>query len=137
MSNKFEYLAGLREAINVSLPVATATAIEAGDHVKLSSGFLVKATAAADDATFIGVALEAKEANVAAQNGKLTVSLADGISRYKRSLDAAATVAAGDTLQIASAQTLTPSASDVVAICVEGGTSVTEVTVIYKKSQVL
>lgn len=138
MSNPNDgYLAGLQPANNVAFPIADATAIVPGDHVKLSSGLIVQATVAADDANLIGIAVEKKEANVPAPSGKITIALLDGISRYVRTLSAPATVAVGATLEIAGAQTLVPGSGDPVAVCVEGGTSVSTVTVIYKKSQVI
>lgn len=131
------YLAGIRESVNVSLPVATATAIEVGDLLKLSSGLVTPVTAAGDDATVIGFAVEAKAANVATQTGKITVALADGISRYKVKLAVAATVAVGDQLEIVSANSFVVGATDPVARVIEGGTSVSEVTAIFKRSPLL
>lgn len=138
MSNVFDYLSGLRPANNVALPVELATVIEVGDHVKLVSGFLVATSTAADgDTVLIAIAVEAKAANVAAINGKLTVSLVDGVSRYKRAISTPATLVAGDTLEISGNQTLVAGATDVTAIVVEGGTNVSSAIVIYKRSELL
>jgi len=131
------YLAGLREAVNVSLPVATATAVEVGDLLKLVSGLVLPVTAAGDDATVIGFAVEAKAANVATTTGKITVALVDGISRMKVNLAVAATVAVGDQLEIVSRNTFVVGATDPVATVVEGGTTVSSVTAIFKRSPLI
>ena len=136
MSNNI-YLSGLREAVNVALPVATATAVNPGDLLKLVSGLVTPVTAAADDATAIGFAVESKEANVAAPNGKITVALLDGISRMKVKLAVAATVAVGDQLEIVDAQNFVVGATDPVALVVVGGTTVSEVTAIFKRSALI
>jgi len=137
MANEFPYLSGLRPHNNVALPVATAQLIEVGDHVKLDTGLIVPATVAGDDATFLGLAVEAKPASVATPTGNITVSLADGISRYKRNLSSALTLVPGETLDIASKSELTTGTGDAVAMVTVGGTSVSSVECIYKKSQVL
>lgn len=136
MSNRMDYVAGLRPDNNVALPIAIGTVIEVGDHVKLVSGEIVLAPVAADDANLVAIAVEAKAAGVAGVNGKITVSIVDGITRYRRQISTPATLVAGDTLQISGNQTLVANVADVAAIVVEGGTNVSEAIVIYKKSPI-
>lgn len=137
MSNKFDYKSGLRERNNVSLPVADATLIEVGDHIKLTAGLCVVGNVAGDDTEVIAIAVEAKKANVAGVNGKITVSLLDGISRYERDVDAPSTWVAGDTFQISGKQELSKNAALPVAMAVAPGTSASRVLVVYLKSQKL
>jgi len=121
----------------VSLPVATATAVFVGDLLKLVAGLVLPVTAATDDATAFGFAVEAKEANVATVTGKITVALLDGISRMKVRLGSPATVAVGDQLEIVTSSTYVVGATDPVATVVEGGTSVSSVTAIFKRSPLI
>lgn len=137
MSNEYPYLAGLRPDVNVSLPVATATAVFVGDLLKLVAGLVLPVTAATDDATAFGFAVEAKEADVATVTGKITVALLDGISRMKVRLGSPATVAVGDQLEIVTSSTYVVGATDPVATVVEGGTSVSSVTAIFKRSPLI
>lgn len=137
MNQTYPDVAGFGTEVNVGLPVALATAINPGDLVKLVSGEVVPVTAAADDATAIGFAVEGKEANVAGTNGKITVALLDGITRRKVSLATPATVAVGDQLEIVSATTFVVGATDPVARVIVGGTSVSQVTAIFYNSQLL
>lgn len=137
MSNTFDYKGGLRERNNVALPVADATLIEVGDHIKITAGLCVVANAAGDDTDVIAIAVEAKKVNVAGSNGKITVSLLDGIDRYDRLLDTPSTFVAGDTFQISGAQTLSKNAALPVALAVAPGTSAARALVIYLKSQQL
>jgi hypothetical protein len=115
-----------------ALPVASGTVIEVGDMVKLSGGNLEPCGATTDNLVFIGVAKEAHTATDPAD--QLSVAIRNAHSVYRATLDAAATIAVGANLQLYTSdpeKKLTPSDTDPVAVCVKGGTSVTEVDVIF------
>jgi len=113
-------------------PIADATAIDAGDQLKLDTGLLVKAAAAGDNLTFVGVAFKSKEAN----DGQTEISVYRPMpdTEFEGTLDAATTVVTGDNLQIDDPQVLKKSDTDAVARVTQGGTSLTKVLFRYKLS---
>ena len=127
---------GLRPGNIKAFPIATATVIEVGDFVKLVAGLIVTATVAGDNTALLGRAIEAQSLTNPLLNGKISVELADGISSDVIAITTGA-VTAGDQLEIASKSSLVVGATNPVAVAIEGdGSSVSEVLVILKRSQV-
>jgi hypothetical protein len=115
-----------------ALPVASGTVIEVGDMVKISGGNVEPCAATTDNLAFIGVAKEAHGATDPAD--RISVAVRNASSIYKAQLDAATTVAIGDLLQLYTSdpeKKLAKSATDPVAMAVSGGTSITEVDVMF------
>ena len=112
------------------LPVASGVVIEVGDMVMISGGTIEPCGATTDNLKFIGVAKEAHTATEGARD--ISVSVRNAHAIYRVTLDAATTVAPGDLLQLYTSdpeKKLAKSATDPVAMCVRGGTSVTDVDV--------
>lgn len=119
------------EAIQALL-VASGVVIEVGDMVMISGGTIEPCGATADNLKFIGVAKEAHTATEGAD--QISVSIRNAHAIYRVTLDAATTIVAGDLLQLYASdpeKKLAKSATDPVAMCVKGGTSVTEVDVMF------
>lgn len=123
----------LREAETIqALPVASGVVIDVGDMVMISSGNVEPCGATTDNLKFIGIAKEAHRAVDAAD--RISVAIRNGQAIYKAQLDAATTVAIGDLLQLYTSdpeKKLAKSATDPVAMAVSGGTSITEVDVMF------
>jgi len=119
------------EAIQ-ALPIASGTVVDVGDMVKISGGNIEPCAATTDNLVFIGVA---KEAHTATQGAdRISVAIRNAHAIYKVQLDAATTVAIGDLLQLYTSdpeKKLAKSATDPVAMAVSGGTSITEVDVMF------
>lgn len=117
------------EAIQ-ALPVASGVLIEVGDMLKISGGNVEPCAATTDNLAFIGIA---KEAHLATQGAdQISVAIRNAHAIYRVQLDAATTIAIGDLLQLYNTDAekkLVKSAADAVAMCVKGGTNVTEVDV--------
>lgn len=119
------------EAIQ-AFPVAAAVVIEVGDMLKLSGGNVLPCAATTDNLARIGIAKEAHRAVDGAD--QISVAVFNAHAIYRVQLDAATTINAGDLLQMytsAPSKKLAKSNTDPVAVCVKGGTSVTEVDVMY------
>jgi uncharacterized RmlC-like cupin family protein len=117
------------EAIQ-ALPVASGTVIEVGDMVKLSGGNVEACGATTDNLVMIGIAKEAHAATEGAD--QISVAIRNAHAIYRVQLDAATTIVPGDLLQMytsSPSKKLVKSATDAVAMCVKGGTGVTEVDV--------
>jgi uncharacterized RmlC-like cupin family protein len=117
------------EAIQ-ALPVASGSVIEVGDMVKLSGGNVEACAATNENLVMIGIAKEAHRATDPAD--QISVAIRNAHAIYRVQLDAATTIVPGDLLQMytsAPSKKLAKSATDAVAMCVKGGTSVTEVDV--------
>lgn len=118
------------EEVIQALPVASGVVIEVGDMVMISGGTVEICGATTDNLKFIGIA---KEAHTATQGAdQISVAIRNAQAIYRVTLDAATTVAIGDLLQLYTSDAekkLAKSATDPVAMCVKGGTSVTEVDV--------
>ena len=115
-----------------ALPIASGIVVEVGDLVKISGGNIEPLGATTDNLVFVGVAKEAHASTDGA--GFVTVAVRNAGAIYRCSLDQAATIAIGANLQAYTSdpeKTLTPSDTDPIAVCVKGGTSVTEVDVIF------
>lgn len=139
MSNTFsKKYAGLRPQNIKAFPIASATVIEVGDWVKLSSGLIVRANVAADGATCLGRAVEAQGTGNVLLNGKIAVELLDGVSSDKIALASAEAITAGDKLDIAGNQTLAVGATAPIAMAIEGdGSVLSEVEVLFIPTQAL
>lgn len=108
------------EELIQALPVASGGVIEVGDLVKLSGGNVIACAATTDDLTFIGVAREAHYATDGAKN--ISVAIRNAGAVYRVPLDAAASISAGDLMQLytsAPSKKLTKSTTDPVAMAVE------------------
>jgi hypothetical protein len=115
-----------------ALPIASGTVVDVGDLVKISGGNVEPMGATTDNLVFVGVAKEAHAATDGA--GQISVALRNVNAIYRMTLDAAATIAVGANLQAYTSdpeKKLTPSDTDPIATCVKGGTSVTEVDVVF------
>lgn len=113
------------------LAVASGVAIAIGDMVKTTGTVVLDCAATTDDLTLIGVAKEAHYAIDGAS--RISVALRNAQAVYLATLDAAATVTIGETLQLyasAPATKLTPSTTDAVACVVKAATSATQVEVV-------
>jgi hypothetical protein len=113
------------------LPVAPATAIDAGELVMLVAGEIVPVAAITDNLAFAGVARGAKrveDTNV----DKIVVSRPNATARWKAPLDAATDIVVGDLLAISDSKTLTKSAVDAIAEAVETKDDATEVLVKFR-----
>ncbi len=120
------------EELIQALPVASGSVIEVGDLVKLSGGNVIACAATTDDLTFIGVAKEAHYATDGVKN--ISVAIRNAGAVYRVPLDAAASVNAGDLLQLytsAPSKKLTKSATDPVAMAVETTTSLAFIHVAF------
>jgi hypothetical protein len=120
-----------QETISPS-PVASGTVIEVGDLVVMSGGAVEAADATTDNLIFYGIAKEAHGASDPA--GLISVALRTGQAVYRVPLDAAASLAIGDRLQMytsAPSKKLTASDTDVVATVVEKTTSLAFANVIF------
>ncbi len=111
-------------------PVASGVVIEIGDHLKISGGKMTKFTAAGDNLTFYAVA---KEAHVSTDpSGEITVAIRNANSVYELTLDAATDIAVGDDLASdGTAQVVTQSSTDRIAVAVESKLQATTIRAIY------
>ena len=133
MSNTNVYRYGEQDFVLV--PIASATAVEIGDMLKLDTGLGVVVTAADDNLTLHAIAKQAH----AADSGDKTIRCAlikPGVV-WEFALDAETDIAYGDKLQISGAQELTKSDTDPVAIAVETNATATSIKCIFMSSVLL
>ena len=133
MANTNRYRYGKQEFVQV--PVATGTAVEIGDMLKLDTGLGVVVTAAGDNITLHAIALQAHEAD----SGATTIRCAlvkPGVV-YEFALNTETSITYGDELQISGAQELTKSDTDPVAIAVETNATATKIRCIFMSSVLL
>jgi hypothetical protein len=128
MSNVFSKRTGFE--LNRAYPVGSGVLIEPGDLLKLSGGKVTAMTAASDNLTFIGKAVEAHQATLG--SGEITVSLANGNVIFEYDLDAATDIAVNDELQWATKQSLKKSATDPIAVAVESKLQATSIRCVLK-----
>jgi len=133
MANTNRYRYGEQDFVLV--PVATGTAVEIGDMLKLDTGLGVVATTAGDNITLHAIALQAHEAD----SGATTIRCAlvkPGVV-YEFALNTETSITYGDELQISGAQELTQSGTDPVAIAVETNATATKIRCIFMSSVLL
>ena len=133
MANTNEYRYGQQDFVEV--PVASATAVEIGDMLKIASNLGVVVGAATDNLTLHAVALQAH----AADSGATTIRCAlvkPGVV-WEFALNAATSISYGDELQISGAQELKKSATDPVAVAVETKASATKIKCVFMSSVLL
>ena len=133
MANTNRYRYGEQDFVLV--PVATGTAVEIGDMLKLDTGLGVVATTAGDNITLHAIALQAHEAD----SGATTIRCAlvkPGVV-WEFTLNASTSITYGDELQISGAQELTQSGTDPVAIAVETNATATKIRCIFMSSVLL
>ena len=121
---------GPERAQYVQVPVASATAVEKGDMLKISGGLGVVVTAATDNLTLYAVALEAHAANSGAETINCARCVPGAI--FKFNLNAATDITFGDELQISAAQALKKSGTDPVANAVKTESGATTVLCEFK-----
>ena len=133
MVNTNRYRYGKQEFVQV--PVATGTAVEIGDMLKLDTGLGVVVTAAGDNLTLHAIALQAHVAD----SGATTIRCAlvkPGVV-WEFTLNASTSITYGDELQISGAQELKKSGTDPVAIAVETDAAATKIKCTFMSSVLL
>jgi len=119
----------------VALPVATGTAVEIGDMLKLDTGLGVVVTAATDNLALHAIAMQAHVADSGATTIRCSL-LKPGVV-YEFALNAETSITYGDKLQISGAQELKKSGTDPVAIAVETNATATKIRCIFMSSVLL
>lgn len=115
----------------VPVPVATATAVEKGDFLKLSGGLGVVCTADTDNLTLFAISEEAHAANSGAKSLNCVLIQPGLIAEYD--LDAATDITYGDLLTLtATAQTLTKNATNPIAFATETKLAATSIHLMFK-----
>ena len=128
MSNNQRWMNGNPAFVDV--PVATATAVEIGDIIRIASNLGVVVTGATHNLTLYGVAMQAHVANSGA--ALIRCIKVDPNNVFEFPLDTATSVAFGDELQISGAQELKKSSTDPVANVIKTETSATVVRCTFK-----
>lgn len=114
----------------VSAPIASATAVDVGELVKLVAGEVTPVTASTDNLVLEGVAKNAKRA-IDTHVDKIVVSRPNAQAVWEAPLDAATDITFGDLLAISDSKTLTKNVTDPVAKAVETKLGATKVRCIF------
>jgi len=128
MADKFVKRAGYE--LNRAYPVGSGVLIEVGDLLKLSGGKVTPMTAASDNLTFIGKAVERHEST--AGSGEITIALANANTIYEYDLDSATDVAVDANLAFNDKQSLTASDTDPIAKAIESKLQATSIRCVLK-----
>jgi hypothetical protein len=125
MADKYTYRSGPKDV--EFIPVASGTAIEIGDLLKLSSGKAAKMATTTDNLDFCGVAAAAHPATD--PSGTIAVYAPNLNTVFEYTLDASTAITWGDRLQYNAAKTLKKSTTDGIALAVESKLAATTVRV--------
>lgn len=123
MADTYSYKSGPKRVEHI--PVASGTAIEIGDLLKLSSGKVVVMATTTDNLDFCGVAEEAHGATD--PSGTLAVIVPNAETTFEYALDASTAITWGDRLQYNASKTLKKSTTDGIALAVESKLSATTI----------